>query len=348
MKDSIRWYLGTSVQIEDIWVRAEQNRIGIVRHGDSSEDIGSQRSKVENHGEEEKNQKLRYETLDARHGTIESGAVVKSRKGLLSVEGGKGICYQWKEKKPMFQGRPVQFPAWEWWSCTKTDTDSRSTHWATNDTRLTNNRTKSRKRAIIPQKEEKAMTRVLQLLCKLYHSWFVSRKTQSHQNFRKAWRIGETRGGQFWDQFDGYDSRSLRYVMRVFEKIKDHRLDKYKSKFLISEVPTLSTLGTDPRKRLKDSSDAPDENNEGFLEKTCWYSRAQSGTCWWLDNYRSQNPQWRMWISTQSSIRCVVVQDLATQWLESCRCETKTSQETQKNQCVESRKGHLRCCRSHM
>ena len=29
------------------------NRIGIVRHGDSSEDIGSQLSEVENHGEEE-------------------------------------------------------------------------------------------------------------------------------------------------------------------------------------------------------------------------------------------------------------------------------------------------------
>ena len=30
-----------------------KKRIGIVRHGDSSEDIGSQLSKAENHGEEE-------------------------------------------------------------------------------------------------------------------------------------------------------------------------------------------------------------------------------------------------------------------------------------------------------
>ena len=30
-----------------------KNRVGIVRHGESSEDIGSQLSKVENHGEEE-------------------------------------------------------------------------------------------------------------------------------------------------------------------------------------------------------------------------------------------------------------------------------------------------------
>ena len=43
-------------------------------------------------------QKLRFRNFDARHGRIESGAVVKSRKGLIGVEGGKSICYQWKEK----------------------------------------------------------------------------------------------------------------------------------------------------------------------------------------------------------------------------------------------------------
>ena len=29
-------------------------------------------------------------------------------------------------------------------------------------------------------------------------------------------------------------------------------------------------------------------NNEGFLQKTCWYSRAQSRKLWWLNNRRSQ------------------------------------------------------------
>ena len=43
-------------------------------------------------------QKLRLRNCDARHGRIESGAVVKSRKGTVGVEGGKGICNQWKEK----------------------------------------------------------------------------------------------------------------------------------------------------------------------------------------------------------------------------------------------------------
>ena len=44
-------------------------------------------------------QQLRLRNFDARHGRIESGAVVRSRKGLIGVEGGKGIFYQWKEKQ---------------------------------------------------------------------------------------------------------------------------------------------------------------------------------------------------------------------------------------------------------
>ena len=56
----------------------------------------------------------------------------------------KGLNFRWKRKRyempverkrPVFEGRPVQFPAWEWWSCTKTDTESRFSLWAINDTR---------------------------------------------------------------------------------------------------------------------------------------------------------------------------------------------------------------------
>ena len=45
-----------------------------------------------------KDQILRVRNFDARHGRIETGAVLKNRKGLICVEGGKGICGQWKEK----------------------------------------------------------------------------------------------------------------------------------------------------------------------------------------------------------------------------------------------------------
>ena len=57
--------------------------------------------KVENHGEKE----YRSETSATK-----SGGVVKSRKGLIGVEGGRGICYRWKEKGQCSQGRPMQFP----------------------------------------------------------------------------------------------------------------------------------------------------------------------------------------------------------------------------------------------
>ena len=49
-------------------------------------------------------QKLRLRNFDARHGRIETRAVIKNRKGLIGVEGRKGICYQWKEKGQCAQG----------------------------------------------------------------------------------------------------------------------------------------------------------------------------------------------------------------------------------------------------
>ena len=52
-------------------------------------------------------QKLRLRNFDARHGRIESGAVIKSRKGLTGVEGGKGN--QWKEKGQCSQGDCCSF-----------------------------------------------------------------------------------------------------------------------------------------------------------------------------------------------------------------------------------------------
>ena len=105
--------LENSVHIENTWVRATQNCSGIVRDGDSSKDIDAQLSKIENDGEKKYRSETPLTKLWRRQGRIETGAVVKNRKGLGDVEGGKGICYQWKEKRPMFEGRPMQFLAWE-------------------------------------------------------------------------------------------------------------------------------------------------------------------------------------------------------------------------------------------
>ena len=90
VKDSIRWCLGKFGQTENTWVRATQNRVGIVRHGDSSENIDAQLSK--NWTQWWRGEKIRnfdYETCDARHGRIEAGAVIKNQKGWSGVEGGK-------------------------------------------------------------------------------------------------------------------------------------------------------------------------------------------------------------------------------------------------------------------
>ena len=54
-------------------------------------------------------QKLRLRNFDARPGRIESGALMKNRKGLIGVEGGKGISYQWKEKGQCSQGSQCSF-----------------------------------------------------------------------------------------------------------------------------------------------------------------------------------------------------------------------------------------------
>ena len=109
VKDSIRWYLGKSVQIENTWVRATQNCIGIVRHGDSSEDIDAELSNIEDTGEGSIDQKLRLRNFDARHGRIETGAVVKNRKGMSGVAGEKGTCYLWKEKGQCSKGYQCSF-----------------------------------------------------------------------------------------------------------------------------------------------------------------------------------------------------------------------------------------------
>ena len=53
--------------------------------------------------ERRKHQKLRLRNFDARQGRIETGAVIKNRKGLSGVPV--------ERKRPVFEGRPVQFLA---------------------------------------------------------------------------------------------------------------------------------------------------------------------------------------------------------------------------------------------
>ena len=54
-------------------------------------------------------QKLRLRNFDVRNERIETGAVVKSRRGLSGVERARGICYQWKEKVQRSKGDQCSF-----------------------------------------------------------------------------------------------------------------------------------------------------------------------------------------------------------------------------------------------
>ena len=66
------------------------------------------------------------------------------------------------------------------------------------------------------------------------------------------------------------------------------------------------------------------------MQKTQWRSRTSCRKFWWLDNSRSQvlsdNCE-----SRNNHRYAVVVQDLATQWIQAYPCKTKTSQETQRS-----------------
>ena len=69
-QDPSGWYSGKSVQIENSWVWSTQNRIRIVRHGNSSKDIDAQKKSLD--------QRSQLRNFDDRSEKIETGAVVKS------------------------------------------------------------------------------------------------------------------------------------------------------------------------------------------------------------------------------------------------------------------------------
>ena len=114
-QDSFGWCSGKSVQIEDTWVCAIQNRVEIVRHGDSSEDIGSPLSKVENNGEEEKKDqktsimKLRrqaWENLTQEQWSrVERDFLALKEEKVLVTSGKKNVSVR-KETKAVYATKP--------------------------------------------------------------------------------------------------------------------------------------------------------------------------------------------------------------------------------------------------
>ena len=75
-----------------------KNCTGIVRHGNSSEISMPNYQTLKTMLKISVDQKLRLRNSDARHENIETGAVVKSRKGLSGVEIGKVLVTSGKKK----------------------------------------------------------------------------------------------------------------------------------------------------------------------------------------------------------------------------------------------------------
>ena len=90
VKDSIRWCLRKSVQIKNTWVRATENCIGVVRHGDLSEDTDAQLSKVEDNGEEECKSETSITKL---------GRQTREKWNRSSGQKSKGIEWRWRRKR---------------------------------------------------------------------------------------------------------------------------------------------------------------------------------------------------------------------------------------------------------
>ena len=96
-------------------------------------------------------------------------------------------------------------------------------------TRLMNNQMTSQTRPT-SRKEEKATTRMLWLLWKLYRNRVASRKIRKRCFLKEANSPGKTRCKKSWDQFEKYGSPSLRCVKRVSEKKKGPSLGKIQGK----------------------------------------------------------------------------------------------------------------------
>ena len=89
---------------------ANQNRIGNMYDMEIHQKISVHHyQKLKTMVKRSIDRRRRLRNFDASHGRIETGAVVQNRKGSVGVEGGKGVCYQWKEKGQCSKGDQCSF-----------------------------------------------------------------------------------------------------------------------------------------------------------------------------------------------------------------------------------------------
>ena len=277
-QDPTRWYSGKFVQIEKTWVWSIQNCVRNVRHTNSSEDVDAQLSEVE------VDQKLRLRNFDAGHEKIETRAVVLSRRGLSGAERGRGICYQWREKRHCSNGSQCSF-----WHASndRAKPTPKTSPPSEPPTSKTPGRSASRKRNVSRVKyflkgtctkspckcwhRPECQFYKFESSCKFGAECSFAHKQVEGQPSKKP-KKGDDKSAvailksvqqlscvsqgaeppesaaisrkdpKVLGPFDEYDSRGPHCVKRTSEKIKVHRLVKYKWNFLISADPTLWNL----------------------------------------------------------------------------------------------------------
>ena len=254
IKDSIRWYLGKSVQIENTWVWSTQIRIRMVRNGDSSKDTDAQLSKIEDDGEMIRNSDCETLTPDTGKSKQEQWSRVERAEVALKEE--KEDVTSGKEKASV--RRETRAVSGMRVMIVHQNRHRKPLHPLSHQW----HEEKARRGKVIPEAEVRLAqffdNRADTIWKVLVRDHLVSVGSYCENcTSIGLWSIGETRGVKFWDQFDGYDSHSPRYVKQVSEKIKVRRSDKFEAKFVISAVRTLWNLRISLRKKLIERSDAP-------------------------------------------------------------------------------------------
>ena len=150
-------------------------------------------------------------------------------------------------------------------------------------TRLTNNQKKAHKERPFTKKKRKRRQKCSGYCENRISVWLCLARFRCTRFSR--WKVSEKpHAKSLGTNFTLYDSLSLRYVMRVSKKRKDHRLEKYKSKFLISDAPEarrgiLPRTYTSSKKRTRLNSTRPRKNGHSRLRQQ---KSRRKDSLWWI------------------------------------------------------------------
>ena len=263
-------FLESLYNLRKTLVRATQNRIGIVRHGDSSEKIDAQLSKIDDDGEE----KYRSETSIAKYLTPGAGVLkqepwsrierewvaLKEEKVLVTSGMKKGQCskgdqcsFQHESHnrvdficRVLARDRLVNIDILPSVNSTKLKWDAKpGMSVCSRIIRLMNNQTKSQRKASVPtrgESDDKTAVAIVKIC--LSDVLYLARLGSI------GFSMWKTVPGKPDARSPGINSKSAVHAVYASSskyrgKRKDHRLEKYKSKCLISEVATQRNLRTE-------------------------------------------------------------------------------------------------------